>query len=316
MVWLLLFLSFGAMWLVSVELEKGCAGAAHRLRLPPSVAGATLLAISSSAPEFFTSLLGTVRHGVFEIGLMAILWSAIFNLTVLPGASALATPHEKRGKGTIFHKVVWRDALSYLVIALLLFFLVSDGNLSALDSVILLGAYGAYILLLKDSQGGESVLPSQYAPWRIALSLILGIALIALLTEVMIGAGTQIAAGISGLSLPLVSALLFAAGTSVPDTFLSVISARKGNISGSISNAFGSNSFDLTVCLAVPALAVGGVEVPFTPMVSVSFSMLLGTLLVALILVRTGYEISKKEGVFLLFLYPALLWGLLYLTPT
>ena len=80
---------FVAMYFVCQELERACGAIAFRFKIPESVSGATLLAVSSSSPEFFTSLLGAVRFGVFEVGLMAILWSAIFNITVIPGVSAV-----------------------------------------------------------------------------------------------------------------------------------------------------------------------------------------------------------------------------------
>jgi Ca2+/Na+ antiporter len=51
-----------------------------------------------------------------------------------------------------------------------------------------------------------------------------------------------------------VAVILAAAATSVPDTFLSLLSARKGDDSGAVSNAFGSNIFDINICLGLPVL--------------------------------------------------------------
>ena len=59
-----------------------------------------------------------------------------------------------------------------------------------------------------------------------------------------------------GLGIPIffVAVILAAAASSVPDTFLSVGAARRGDDDGAISNAFGSNIFDICVCLAIPLL--------------------------------------------------------------
>ena len=58
------------------------------------------------------------------------------------------------------------------------------------------------------------------------------------------------------LEIPIffVAVILAAAASSVPDTFLSVAAARKGNDDGAVSNAFGSNIFDICICLTIPLL--------------------------------------------------------------
>lgn len=48
--------------------------------------------------------------------------------------------------------------------------------------------------------------------------------------------------------------ILAAAATSVPDTILSVKDAEKGNYDDAVSNALGSNIFDITVCAGLPIL--------------------------------------------------------------
>ena len=58
------------------------------------------------------------------------------------------------------------------------------------------------------------------------------------------------------LNVPIffVAVILAAAASSVPDTFLSIGSAMRGDDSGAVSNAFGSNIFDICICLSVPLL--------------------------------------------------------------
>ena len=51
-----------------------------------------------------------------------------------------------------------------------------------------------------------------------------------------------------------VAVILAAAASSVPDTFLAIAAARRGDDSGAVSNAFGSNIFDICVCLSIPLL--------------------------------------------------------------
>jgi len=60
----------------------------------------------------------------------------------------------------------------------------------------------------------------------------------------------------TALNVPVffIAVILAAAASSVPDTFLSVGSAMRGDDSGAVSNAFGSNIFDICICLSVPLL--------------------------------------------------------------
>ncbi|MFC2089575.1 sodium:calcium antiporter [Bacteroidota bacterium] len=59
-----------------------------------------------------------------------------------------------------------------------------------------------------------------------------------------------------GLGIPIVflSVLLAAAATSIPDTMISVRDARKGNHDDSISNAIGSNIFDISFAIGFPLM--------------------------------------------------------------
>lgn len=299
---LYLVLIFAGMYFICVELEKACSDTARRLNIPESIAGATLLAVASSAPEFFTSFLGAVVHGVFEVGLIAILWSAIFNITVIPGVSALVSKEPL----TVVPVVIRRDCVAYAATTLLLLGLIEDQVLSRIDALILLGAYGLYTYVLFLMVKTDEEVEGHTQPlWRTIAGLLGGIAAIGLLCHFMIGVGGELAKGF-GISFLILSALVFAPGTSLPDLLLSVLAARRGAGSAAISNAFGSNSFDLTVCLAVPVLVIGDIPVSTEGAVGQSIYMLLGTVVLTMILVRTGYLLSKKEGVLLVGTFIAL----------
>ncbi len=67
-----------------------------------------------------------------------------------------------------------------------------------------------------------------------------------------------------GVPTFFVAVVLAAAASSVPDTFLSIGSARRGDDSGAVSNAFGSNIFDICVCIPVP-LVINSALIGFEP---------------------------------------------------
>lgn len=57
-----------------------------------------------------------------------------------------------------------------------------------------------------------------------------------------------------GVPTFFVAVIIAAAASSLPDTLLSVGAAMRGDDSGAVSNAFGSNIFDICVCMSIPLL--------------------------------------------------------------
>ena len=70
----------------------------------------------------------------------------------------------------------------------------------------------------------------------------------------MLAESVVLAANALDVPVYITSVILAAAATSVPDTILSVKDARKGNYDDAVSNAVGSNIFDITVCTGLPLL--------------------------------------------------------------
>ena len=117
------------------------------------------------------------------------------------------------------------------------------------------------------------------------------------------------------LNVPLffVAVILAVAASSVPDTFLSVGAAMRGDDDGAVSNAFGSNIFDLCVCLSIPLLVgsyLNGWEpIMLTqdgePMVGLSgLRILLCALtIVTLLIMWHNRQLTKKKAYVLIGLY-------------
>jgi cation:H+ antiporter len=65
---------------------------------------------------------------------------------------------------------------------------------------------------------------------------------------------TDLFGEVTGIPLIFVAVVFSAAATSVPDTIISIKDARKGNYDDAISNALGSNIFDIAFALGLPLL--------------------------------------------------------------
>lgn len=88
----------------------------NKLKLSSDVAGATFMAMGSSAPELFTSLIAVLRDGGghADVGAGTIVGSAIFNILVIIGASAAFKAAKLRWQPVV------RDTLFYCLSILLL----------------------------------------------------------------------------------------------------------------------------------------------------------------------------------------------------
>jgi sodium/potassium/calcium exchanger 2 len=60
--------------------------------LSPDVAGATFMAAGGSAPEFFTSVVGSLAYPPSDVGIATIVGSAVFNVLFVIGACGIAAP--------------------------------------------------------------------------------------------------------------------------------------------------------------------------------------------------------------------------------
>ncbi|MCI5224561.1 MAG: sodium:calcium antiporter, partial [Candidatus Electrothrix sp. AR4] len=267
------------------------------LDLPSNVAGASLMAMGSSAPELAIALTA-LFHGNGEhsdVGIGTIVGSAVFNILVITGASALARP----AKVTL--SVVMRDCLIYVLSIVLLLFTFSDGLIQLTEASFFLLLYVCYLFILFQwnswfpeaikEESGKSVesdpqgIPTEKKETSGSLSLlemmaqytvkglgffagdvnksylrvfVVSIAVTIALSWVLVK--SVIVFGDATAIPPVIVALtLLAAGTSAPDMISSVVVARQGRGDMAVANAVGSNIFDILIGLGLPWLIVIGI---------------------------------------------------------
>lgn len=305
---------------------------AEKLSLSPSVAGASLMAMGSSAPELAIALIALFKGGGAnsDLGIGTIVGSAVFNILVITGASALVRP------ALIDFRVIMRDGLMYLSSIGLLVFAFRDGTIELAEAIVFLVLYVVYIAILifwkdtpKDAEEEEDKdedLESEHphpvltiVPKLLRLlmgdprknyvrSFVLSIILIGALCHLLVDAALSFSAA---LAIPpvLVGLTLLAAATSVPDLIASLLVARQGKGAMAVANAFGSNVFDILICLGVPwviaILALGREVVVDTEGIWSSAMTLVGTVLLLVFLLFTGRRLSRKEGGVLILAYVA-----------
>mmetsp|Transcript_13247 Transcript_13247/g.30123 ORF Transcript_13247/g.30123 Transcript_13247/m.30123 type:complete len:856 (+) Transcript_13247:238-2805(+) len=137
----------------------------HHLNLSMDVAGATLMAAGGSAPELFTSFVGTFQQS--DIGIGTIVGSAVFNVLFVIGTCSILS----KDVLSLTWWPLFRDSSYYalgLIVLSVLAGVLSKGEVTWWESLILLCMYFGYVTLMyynrqlyKKLTGKELVLPGE-----------------------------------------------------------------------------------------------------------------------------------------------------------
>jgi K+-dependent Na+/Ca+ exchanger-like protein len=336
----LLLLSFLVIGVVTEQyFIPALENVARRLRLSDSVAGATLLAFGSSAPELFTATLTIVlaeSEPAFGVG--NIVGSALFQILVVIGFAAVVRT------SYLSWRPVLRDGLVYGLAVLMLYAFVRDGVLTVVEACVLVLTYvgyaGSLLLWARRTDGpvaadarpaapqpdrssrsglGLIVLPARWLlhpipdpaerpAWTVPVFL-LSLAIIGAGTWVFVRAGVDIARAL-GIDPTIVALTIIAGGSSAPELVSSAIVARRGRGDMAIANALGSNSFDIFISLGLPVLIAtllwGDLEDVGGANITSSTLLLFATLVMVIgLLAAQRFKATRPFGVLLMLAYCA-----------
>jgi cation:H+ antiporter len=128
-------------------LVNGAVGIASALGVSETVIGLTIVAGGTSTPELVTSLVAA-RRGKDDIAVANVVGSNIFNILGILGVTGLITPL------AVPDVILSRDVWWMLGAALMLFPLMRSGmRVTRFEGVLLLGGFGAYMVLLLGASG-------------------------------------------------------------------------------------------------------------------------------------------------------------------
>lgn len=298
-------------WVGSGMLERASRRLAAYHQVPDIVQGAVIMAIGSSFPELSSTVLATLIHDTFDLGVATIVGSALFNILVIPGVSGLVGGRIDSGRMLVFKDVQFymlSIAVLLVTFALAIIYypapgLLKVGTVTRPLALIPVGFYGLYLylqLLSMRGHEGEDTSARVHAPheWgRLSVSLVL----ILLGTEGLVRAAVGFGEW-SGTPSFLWGLTVVAAGTSVPDMFVSVRAAHRGHGTVSLANVLGSNVFDLLVAAPAGILVAGAATVDFSAALPMMGVLVVATLALFVIL-RTDESLDPAEAKGLLVLY-------------
>ena len=285
----------------------------------------------------------------FSGGIGTVAGSAVFNAMVIPAFSVIVVYYYKIAPSIKVSKnVIYRDSISLLIAQATLILIIYFEMLNWVGGIILVLLYSFYVfyMFLKMEKSPPSTFKQEKtisSESRFVLFLKLDFfgaiignkrlnisnsIILLIISLFFIGASCLILVkaceligkekysflgfhNLKGLNLPIsiIALVIAAAATSVPDTILSVKDAKKGNYNDAISNALGSNIFDICFALGLPILMFTSfygpiVMDPVTLSFSLNILMVLFLLtLITFIIFIYGESIGIGKAIFLLLMY-------------
>ena len=284
----LAMLYFGAEWLV-----KGSIAIATKLRISQLVIGLTVVAFGTSAPELAVSVSSAV-NGMADVALGNAVGSNIVNIGIILGLAAIISPI------AVSKTTIRKEVPIMIGVAILLLVIIVDGKIDFVDGLILnAGIVGFIVFSYKNSKtsaelsGIEThvITSKRLVPKSIGL-IGIGLGMLSFGAFFTVDNSVVIAKSL-GISDLIIGLTLVAVGTSLPELLTSVIAAKKGHSDLSVGNIVGSNIFNILAILGISS-AIAGIAVNQLAIYDIIVMIVFSLVLIPIM--KTGFTISKKEG--------------------
>lgn len=325
----LLILVGGLLLLVkgSDYFVKSAGSLARNFGVSELVIGLTLIALGTSLPELVSGIFASLKH---QSGLVMgnIIGANIANIGLVVGIAAIISVIKTK------NEMIERDGYILLFSSLLLVVFLSNRTLSRIEGLILLSIYLGYTIFLIEEKpelkkkyhfksflkyflklghfsyiknklynnyktnGKKNKLLEGAIVKNFLLLFLSGLA-------VIVGANYLVKEAVffaSALKVPqTIIGIIISIGTTMPEMSVAVTAARKGYGNITIGNALGSCITNLLLILGMAAVISPLAITNITLFNTVPFMILMIILL--LWMIRSGWKITRKDGIILLMLY-------------
>lgn len=298
------------------RLTSGAVALAGRMGIPQIVIGLTVVAMGTSMPEFFVSLLSAIG-GTPDLAVGNVVGSNIFNALLIVGVAALVTPID------ILPTTVRKDIPFALVASALLLMMCLDHEISRPDALVLLALFVVFMVFTvrgakanagsetaatetqaKPAANAEPAATQDTAPMSLlkaSLLMLLGLVCLVAGSDIFVGNASAIAHSM-GVSNAIVGLTIVAGGTSLPELATSAVAAYRGNSGIAIGNVLGSNVFNI--------LMIIGITGTISPMAIVGITTLdLAMMVISIVLLWlfsfTKLRVERWEGAVLAAVFAA-----------
>ena len=291
----LVLLYYGAEFLV-----KGGVKIAQKMKISPLVVGLTLVAFATSAPELVVSVDASLKgHGDISIG--NVVGSNICNIALILGLCAMITP-------LTVNKKLFKVDVPLMIgsAAILSIFCLMSHGVNRWQGLILFAGIITYtvtsIRTARKEESGNAEAGEDSSDVNLLVAVLFvagGLGMLVGGAKLFVNSAVYLAK-LFKVSDAVIGLTVVAVGTSLPELATSVVAAIKGEKDIAIGNVVGSNIFNvLAICGIAPLIA------PISaPGISwVDLAMMIGVSVLLYPLMKTGFTISRKEGVLLFAIY-------------
>jgi cation:H+ antiporter len=304
-----LFIFSGFLLLWSADwLVKSITHIARYLHWREFVIAFFVMAIVSSFPNLFVGITAAL-HGVPELSFGDIVGNSVVDLTLV-AALAVFFGQELRGEGPLVQK----SSFFTIGIGIVPLLLILDKELGRGDAIVLLLIFLFYSAWLFSKREQYTHIFNHTIPPVIdepvyqfktfvksVLKVIAGIVLLLISAQGVINSVLFFAESFH-LPLAIMGILVLGLGSALPEIYFTIASAKRGNSRVILGDLMGAVIVMATLVLGIVALIEPIRIEDFSPFALARFFLLVSAFFF-LIFLRTDRKITRKEGIFLLFLY-------------
>lgn len=305
-----IFLLLGFIIIIkSSDILVDCASSlAIRCNIPKMLIALTIVAFGTCAPEVAISF-QSVSAGNGTIAFANVIGSCIVNTFLIIGLAAIIRPIRVK------HATIKKELPILLIITTGFVVLMLDSvfnpltpnTFSRADGIILILLFLMFVsyivqLLKKKNMDTEKIEPKYKNIFLILFLLIGSILWISLSSDVIVNSATALAKKLN-VSEKVITMIVVVIGTSLPEMFMTIASARKKEFDMAIGNIIGTNIFNICIVLGLPIVIFGDLVLENFNLIDIITVFLTSFLLY--IFARSEKEVSKKEGILMVAIFIA-----------
>lgn len=284
----------------SDQFVVGAARIARLRGISPLIVGVVIIGLGTSSPELLVSILAAIE-GEADVAVGNVVGSNLANLTLLMGVGAaiatLATDS----------RTVYREATLVVVATIAFAFVVQGGGIDRWEGAGLLAAMAVALFLVTREDDHHMTDPTPSGDDRIGVEVVrvlLGLIGTVASAQALLWGALDLADR-ADLAAGFVGATIIALGTSLPELVTVVQSARRDQPELILGNLLGSNLFN-TFAVAGAVGVIDGTGIEDGPVTSVGVIAAVAAAVVTMIAMRTGFRVSRREGIALVVAYVVL----------
>lgn len=300
----ILFILIGFVLLVKGGdyLVEGSVSIARKAKLSSMVIGMTVIGFGTSAPEMLVSVNAALADSP-GIALGNVVGSNIANIALILGVTGLLYT-------CVTDSHTLRVDLPFMVLACVLLLFVgmtgSIGRIAGILGILLLVAFLIWQIRASRRKGDADVPKTEDTPVRSLpvsiIMVVLSIAAMIVGANILVDGAKNVAAAL-GVSERVIGLTVVAVGTSLPELFASVMSAKRGETDLAIGNIIGSVSFNVFFVVGVSAAISPIME--GTAVFFYDYLLMVGLAVLLWLFLFTKRTLERWEGAVLLLTYVA-----------